>query len=115
MHTYILRVWINGIQPQESRYRVSGIAVPENWNGGAIWAGFFNISREIGMDDMNFNIIKSYDPYSAMRYIITMETWNRMLEYANKAGGDLQAALLEIKPWVDENFRLEKYFTIITI
>ena len=41
MHTYILRVWINGIQPQESRYRVSGIAVPENWNGGAIWAGFF--------------------------------------------------------------------------
>ena len=38
-----------------------------------------------------------------------------MLEYANKAGGDLQAALLEIKPWVDENFRLEKYFTIITI
>lgn len=42
MHTYILRVWINGIQPQESRYRVSGIAVPENWNGGAIWAGFFS-------------------------------------------------------------------------
>ena len=42
MHTYILRVWINGIQPQESRYRVSGIAVPENWNGGAILAGFFN-------------------------------------------------------------------------
>ena len=45
MHTYILRVWINGIQPQESRYRVSGIAVPENWNGGAIWAGFFMLFR----------------------------------------------------------------------
>lgn len=45
MHTYILRVWINGIQPQESRYRVSGIAVPENWNGGAIWAGFFILEK----------------------------------------------------------------------
>ena len=51
MHTYILRVWINGIQPQESRYRVSGIAVPENWNGGAIWAGFFNIATSLTIDD----------------------------------------------------------------
>ena len=85
-----------------------------NWSNTSVFIDD-DISREIGMDDMNFNIIKSYDPYSAMRYIITMETWNRMLEYANKAGGDLQAALLEIKPWVDENFRLEKYFTIITI
>ena len=51
MHTYILWVWINGIQPQESRYRVSGIAVPENWNGGAIWAGFFNLSiTELPLD-----------------------------------------------------------------
>ena len=31
------------------------------------------LSREIGMNDMNFKIIKKYDPYSAMRYRITME------------------------------------------
>ena len=67
------------------------------------------------MNDMNFKIIKKYDPYSAMRYRITKEIWNRMLEYANKTGGDLQAALLEIKPWVDENFKTEEFFMIITI
>ena len=50
-----------------------------------------------------------------MRYRITKEIWNRMLEYANKTGGDLQAALLEIKPWVDENFKTEEFFMIITI
>lgn len=58
MHTYILRVWINGIQSQESRYHVSGITVPENWNGGAIWAGFFNTTeRPEDVDAGNFRLV----------------------------------------------------------
>ena len=41
MHTFILRIYIHGIQLQEQRYHISGIAVPIYWNGGAIPAGFF--------------------------------------------------------------------------
>ena len=41
MHTFILRIYICGIQLQEQRYHISGIAVPIYWNGGAILAGFF--------------------------------------------------------------------------
>lgn len=85
-----------------------------HWSNSSVFIDD-DLSREIGMNDMNFKIIKKYDPYSAMRYRITKEIWNRMLEYANKTGGDLQAALLEIKPWVDENFKTEEFFMIITI
>jgi len=42
MHTFILRIYICGIQLQEQRYHISGIAVPVYWNSGAILAGIFN-------------------------------------------------------------------------
>lgn len=45
MHTFILRIYIHGIQLQEQRYHISGIAVPIYWNGGAILAGFFIIDE----------------------------------------------------------------------
>ncbi|WP_206157314.1 hypothetical protein, partial [Mogibacterium kristiansenii] len=41
MHTFILRIYICGIQLQEQRYHISGIAVPVYWNSGAILAGIF--------------------------------------------------------------------------
>ena len=43
MHTFILRSYICGIQLQEQRYHISGIAVPVYWNSGAILAGIFII------------------------------------------------------------------------
>ncbi|WP_206157392.1 hypothetical protein, partial [Mogibacterium kristiansenii] len=43
MHTFILRIYICGIQLQEQRYHISGIAVPVYWNSGAILAGIFNL------------------------------------------------------------------------
>ena len=45
MHTFILRIYICGIQLQEQRYHISGIAVPVYWNGGAILAGIFIIVK----------------------------------------------------------------------
>ena len=91
MHTYILRVWINGIQPQESRYRVSGIAVPENWNGGAIWAGFFknyelhnramHISRMLEEVDIE-NQLKAFSD------TISEKTINHAIEIFSKCGKD---------------------------
>lgn len=46
MHTFILRIYICGIQLQEQRYHISGIAVPVYWNSGAILAGIFNSTTE---------------------------------------------------------------------
>ena len=46
MHTFILRIYICGIQLQEQRYHISGIAVPVYWNSGAILAGIFNEQRK---------------------------------------------------------------------
>ena len=47
MHTFILRIYICGIQLQEQRYHISGIAVPVYWNSGAILAGIFTYSQEM--------------------------------------------------------------------
>lgn len=54
MHTFILRIYICGIQLQEQRYHISGIAVPVYWNSGAILAGIF-IDR-IAHDSYRINI-----------------------------------------------------------
>lgn len=49
MHTFILRIYICGIQLQEQRYHISGIAVPVYWNSGAILAGIFKDLNVSGM------------------------------------------------------------------
>ena len=48
MHTFILRIYICGIQLQEQRYHISGIAVPVYWNSGAILAGIFKWYDQLG-------------------------------------------------------------------
>ena len=76
MHTFILRIYICGIQLQEQRYHISGIAVPVYWNSGAILAGIFNWSensiRPVTVGRKNWLFSSSVDGAEASMNIYTI-------------------------------------------
>lgn len=74
-----------------------------------------DVAVEIGIYDVFFETIKKFDPYSACPYIIDHDIWKDIVEKATSRGGAIKQAVFELSPWVEDNFKTQSVFTIITI
>jgi hypothetical protein len=64
-----------------------------------------------GFESLVADIVDGYDPYGYTA--VTKEQWNTLLQKAEAAGGELQAAVTEVTEWAKQNFLRHKVFTIL--
>lgn len=95
-------------------YQLGTVENHEYWLNDSLYLSA-EISRTLGLDDILFLFIKNYDPYSASRYTVTKGIWEKIVSLANTKDDDLKAAIAEMTPWVENNFKNENQFYIITI
>lgn len=74
-----------------------------------------DIACEIGIYDIFFDVIETYDPYSACPYTITKSVWDMIVGKAVAKGGKVRMAISELTPWAEENFKIHEEFTVIAI
>lgn len=65
-------------------------------------AGLYALFREA---------MPSFDYYYSQNYV-TKETWQTILELAHQSGGEKEAIMLELVPFVQNCFKTEEAFTI---
>jgi len=67
----------------------------------------------LGLDRLILSIVENYNPYGETQ--IDADQWKRIYTEAEKMGGNLFEAIKEMNPWVEDNFKENKVFTILGI
>lgn len=67
----------------------------------------------LGLDNLLSCALDKYAPFGETE--IDAEQWRQIYSDAEKIGGSLFEAILEVTPWVEDNFKQYTIFTILGI
>lgn len=89
------------------------------WDSKTFWAEDSLYLHDDVMCDLDLysklfkKAIERFDPYRDIE--VTRAEWEKMLETAQKEGGQIAEIIEELRPWAEENFRKNEVFTILGI
>ena len=72
-----------------------------------------DVMNSLGLDNLLSCALDNYHPFGETK--IDAKRWKRIYSDAEQIGGSLFEAILEVTPWVEDNFKQYTIFTILGI
>ena len=82
----------------------------EFWHKDSICISDDNFT-DIGFEKSIAEVVEAYDPYGITA--VTQSEWDKIMQIATEAGGELLKAAQEASEWTKENFSKHDVFTIL--
>lgn len=88
------------------------------WDGKTFWHQDSLLMHDdiligLQLEDLFAETVSGYHSYGETE--ISREQWKAVCNQADAMGGEMKAAIEELKPWAEKNFRTEQVFTILGI